>query len=120
MTIEEIRKVECLKKRLSKICIQQGIDGINGFTVFTNGTCSEGYNIVYRRNLKIEEIKNYSYCSLSFKDFNQDIESIKYPYTGFLTGNILGWTPLSASGIVELLHKYDYSVGKFLKSFKRK
>jgi len=116
MKKSNIKKIESLEKKLKDKCIKNNASGIGGFTVMTDS--ESGFTIEYRKDMPIEETGgSKEFYDKNCEFFDPKNKNIKWPYTGFTKGNILGWTPISISRIVEFLERYNYSVKAFIKEF---
>ena len=98
----KIKKIEELEKRILKRSIENHTTEEGGFTVRFDD--ERGRNVMYVRDMSIKytgmEKEYYDKNSPLFNPINKEI---KWPYTGFVKGNILGWVPISIPVLVNFL-----------------
>ena len=99
--VEKINKLESKLKKLNNLkltCV--------GFVIFEDE--ENGANIGFRKKMPVEDMGVYE---------GDRVENINWPYTGFVAGSLLGWSPIGTLKIIDSLKQNGYTVDDFTKRF---
>ena len=106
--VERIRKLEM---NLEAYCVGKGVTEIPGsFLVMYDD--ESGNNILFVRDMNKD-------ATGTARDLYNTRLNVKWPYTGFVIGSILGWKPINPEKIMKILQRYGYSIKDFEHEFEK-
>ena len=115
----QIKRIQELEKKLEAYCVRGGVTEAPGrFAIMLND--DSGDNILYVRdmNKKATGTAMDLYNNNPGDSVNKRME-IKWPYSGFIIGSILGWQPIHPKNIIKTLSRYGYTVEDFEYAFEQ-
>ena len=117
--IEEIEsKLELLEKELQEAYCGCRYKQAGGYTIRFDD--ESGKNIFFMKNMPINQtgILKDTYDKES-QHFDQHNQHVKWPYTGFVIGDITGLIPISPKEIANLFEKYGSKFDDFIQEFSK-
>lgn len=115
---EDIQRINQLEDQLYTYCTINESKLVSGFTIMFDD--ENGINIRYVKDSDIHVNKTDYHKELLLRNIQRSKHGkIESKYSGFISGGITGWFPISTSNILRLLKENGYSTDVFKESFLR-